>query len=413
MLKWIFRPAGAGRGAGGPGRRHARWIVFQSGDRGSAKPQRPLRPSCAGEQEVAFLYPATNNAGVGAVRPRRVERLPATACRRCYPGLEGADHRDLMRRGRLQAVPGRIPRRGSCVTRRVQLLGGTSENDCRLVFRWYKLTSDWSPPPGSRHCSPGSRRRWPSSAATTVTGAASWPASWPARPRSLPEADRPLLLLTTATADKVPRPDWIPPRLLPGRTSPKTASRWGEAHGGSERHLRRPDLPLLLHQPPDGHRRHPASSGAGRNCAPTSTRPSSGSGPTTPIRKDLVDGYRVGAGPPRGRHPVAAMGRSSAAASAWACIRGPWPAGFTSRVFSIPPTGDLPVAHRFQRRQLRRPQPLRGKGGPGLLSAQGRQQQSRQVFPARRVDRPARAGRCSLSPARRRRGAFLREPGVS
>jgi hypothetical protein len=189
FLKWAFRPTvligisvilvGA-----------AAFIVFQP-EPSSGKP-RPLAVG-PGEQEIVFLYPATNNAAW--------ERF-----------VSAVDHAA----GRLrQTFPGLEVVRGTTDT------AGTSENAVaeiglrwpgdashrsradRLVFRWYKLTSEWSPQawidallarsPPPLAIIGGNNSYWGRELALQLRDAGT----------ELPEETRPLLLLTTATADKV------------------------------------------------------------------------------------------------------------------------------------------------------------------------------------------------------------------
>ncbi len=147
-------------------------------------------PVAEDEREVAWLYAATNPTAwerfVAGVR-RSAERLQAA-----YPGLEA------------HIGPEAFPKH-TTVTPQVSLTFPATGR--HLVFRWYKLTSDlktrdWieallrrNPPPlaiigGSS--SDGAREL-----ATYLQEATT-------RLPELPEEKRPLLLLTTATADRVP-----------------------------------------------------------------------------------------------------------------------------------------------------------------------------------------------------------------
>jgi hypothetical protein len=181
MIKWLTRPylllalSGA-LVAGGA------FLVFQA----RPAPMRPLPlPVAAGEQEIAWLYPATSASTwerfVASVR-RAAERWESR-----YPGLEA------------QVTEATFPRQTTTTPEvRLALPGGP-----RLVFRWYKLTSTWkthdwvdalmhrSPPPLAvlgGNSSDGARELAVKLAQLC---------------EPLPEEDRPLLLLTTATADQV------------------------------------------------------------------------------------------------------------------------------------------------------------------------------------------------------------------
>jgi hypothetical protein len=183
-------------------------VVFQ------ARPQsvgaRPL-PVAAGDHEIAWLYPATNEAAwerlVAAVGPV-VERLRASD-----PGF------------RADVGPAAFPPQTTAVPEFALALPGGSQ----LVFRWYRLTSDTK----VRDWVPALVRRSPPPLAI-IGGNSSDAARHLARNLArhtthLAEADRPLLLLTTATADRVTGEDEIDPdpdagagiglnRLYPGRT---------------------------------------------------------------------------------------------------------------------------------------------------------------------------------------------------
>jgi hypothetical protein len=189
LLKWAFRPGvliaasivlvGA-----------AALVVYQSESK-QGKPQ-PLAVE-SGEQEVAFLYQATSNSAwerfVAAV-----DRA-ATNLQTSYPGLEVV--RNAMQDGAsIQTV--------AEVALRFPVQNASKRRAQRLVFRWYKLTSEWSPqvwidallartPPPVAIIG-GNNSYWGRELALQLSRAAG----------ALPESDRPLLLLTTATADHVP-----------------------------------------------------------------------------------------------------------------------------------------------------------------------------------------------------------------
>lgn len=185
-LKWIFRPsvlivisilllAAATR------------IVFPL-DAGAGKPQPlALRP---GEFEIAWLYPATSSTAW--------ERF-ALAIRQATIRLQ-KEFPD--RRWEMTA-----DEHGSAATTpQVSLswsLGTQRDSDRRLVVRWYKLTSQWTPEAWIRallHRRPaplaivgGNNSYWARELAVQLE----------ALTRETSMASRPLLLLTTATADRV------------------------------------------------------------------------------------------------------------------------------------------------------------------------------------------------------------------
>ena len=173
-MGWIFRPAvlvavsvlllGV-----------AAWLLLQA-DSVPGTP-RPL-PVASGTREVAWLYPATSASSwerlVLGVK-RAADRL----------GLQAAEG------GADASSPSQVPE--------VSIRWGNEA----LVFRWYKLTSAWKasawakalarrdPPPLA--VLSGSSTYWARVAALALSKEC----------RGLPEQDRPLLLLTTATADNV------------------------------------------------------------------------------------------------------------------------------------------------------------------------------------------------------------------
>jgi hypothetical protein len=184
LLRWLFRPAvlivvSALLVAA------AALIVFRPVS-GAVRPQRlPLR---AGDSEIAFIYPATNGAAwdrfVGAVR-RTCDRLQET-----YPGMTVHEH----------AAPG-----GAGGTATAEVVLAWPGNSRRIVFRWYKLTSDWTAdawmkellqPPYPLAVIGGGNSTWARELALTLRDAGA----------GLPEKARPLLLITTATADRVADP---------------------------------------------------------------------------------------------------------------------------------------------------------------------------------------------------------------
>jgi hypothetical protein len=161
-------------------------FILAPWERSATRPQPvALRP---GEQEIAWLYPATSTT--------TWERL-ATAVRQAnerlqddFPGLQW--QRDPDGATGARSAP------------EITLTWGDGKS--RLVFRWYKLTSQWSPQAWveallARRPAPlavigGNNSYWAAELARQLAEATT----------EVPQAYRPLLLLTTATADRVPRP---------------------------------------------------------------------------------------------------------------------------------------------------------------------------------------------------------------
>lgn len=181
LIRWLFRPVALIGVSALLIAAAAALVVYRPGG-GAVKPQRP--PLRAGDAEVAFIYPATNGTSwdrfVAAVRRSR-NRLRAS-----YPGLEVHEN----------AAPGAA---GSTATPEVILQWPSGR---RLVFRWYKLTSEWTPelwmkellrPPYPLAIIGGGNSTWARALALSLRDATP----------SLPEEVRPLLLITTATADRV------------------------------------------------------------------------------------------------------------------------------------------------------------------------------------------------------------------
>jgi hypothetical protein len=180
-LKWAFHPAALIAvsallvGAAG--------LVLLPHGQGGAPVPLPVRP---GEQEIAWLYPATSATNwerfASAVR-QATENLEG----RLFPGLEWEHDGDGTARSTPQIT--------------LRWPGGQG----KLVFRWYKLTSQqttraWiealvarDPPPLAVVGGNVSDRA--RELAVELQRAAA----------ALPPEKRPLLLLTTATADRVPR----------------------------------------------------------------------------------------------------------------------------------------------------------------------------------------------------------------
>lgn len=158
-------------------------VVFQA----NPPPIRPTPlPVASGDEEIAWLYPATSAANwerfVTAIR-RAGDRL-----RNDQPGLTVFDG------------PAAFPQQ-TTATPEVALSWPSQGR--RLVFRWYKLTSDWK----TRDWVEALVRRRPPPLAVvggnTSDAARELAIVMRAATAALPEAKRPLLLLTTATADRV------------------------------------------------------------------------------------------------------------------------------------------------------------------------------------------------------------------
>ncbi len=157
-------------------------VVFQ-GPPAQGRPA-PL-PVASGDVEIVWLYTATNATSwerfVTAVR-RTAERLHGD-----HPGLQ-AD------------INAAFPRQTTAVPE--VSLSGPGPGP-RFVFRWYKLTSDWK----TRDWIEALLRRRPPPLAiiggSSSDNARELAAHLNQLAEDLPEADRPLLLLTTATADRV------------------------------------------------------------------------------------------------------------------------------------------------------------------------------------------------------------------
>lgn len=159
-------------------------VIFQMGPTPNGPTPQPVRP---GDWEVVWLYPATN-AGSW-------ERFVA-AVRRAAEHLRG-DYADMQLHDGPLAFPAE-----TTATPEVALSWSASGK--RLVFRWYKLTSDWK----TRDWIDALVQREPPPLAIiggNNSDAAREVAHYlHAATKALPEAKRPLLLLTTATADRVP-----------------------------------------------------------------------------------------------------------------------------------------------------------------------------------------------------------------
>jgi hypothetical protein len=140
-----------------------------------------------GDHEIVWLYPATNPAAwerfVAAVR-----RAPE-ALRKDHPAV------------RAEVDPAAAFPQHTTAVPEVALALGPGQG--RLVFRWYKLTSDWS----TRDWVEALLKRAPPPRAviggSSSDGARDLASQLSQVAAALPEGSRPLLLLTTATADRV------------------------------------------------------------------------------------------------------------------------------------------------------------------------------------------------------------------
>src|SRR5262245_35017033 len=185
FMRWLFRPtvlivvSGLLVCA-------AALVMLRSGSE-SVPPRRS--PPRGGDQEIAFIYPATSGTSwdrfVAAVR-RASARLQHT-----YPGLT------------VRESVGSADDSGTATPEVVLEWPGSSR---RLLFRWYKLTSDWTlqawmkellRPPYPLAVIGGSNSHWARELAASLRDACS----------DIPASSRPLLLVTTATADSVAASD--------------------------------------------------------------------------------------------------------------------------------------------------------------------------------------------------------------
>jgi hypothetical protein len=170
-------------------------VVFQS-EPGLSKPQ-PLAVG-PGEQEVAFLYPATSSNAWE--RFAAAVELSCARLQGVYPGLS------MRRDTAAVAFPGVLPRSerdaGAAVSPSVSVTWPGPAG--RVVFRWYKLTSDWSP----RAWAEALLARDPPPLAVIGGNNSYWgrelALAFAAASADVPADRLPLLLLTTATADRVP-----------------------------------------------------------------------------------------------------------------------------------------------------------------------------------------------------------------
>ena len=184
LFRWGFRPAALIAISVGL-LALAALVVFPH-DRSEGRPQ-PL-PLAAGEQEIAWLYPATNTTSW--------ERLTAAiqqACKRLaltHPGLEMELDSGGPGESAITTAPPRIAlswpgRRG------------------KLVFRWYKLTSQWTPQEWVRALVARDRPPLAIVGGNSSYWARELGCALALETKEVEEAIRPLLLLTNATADSV------------------------------------------------------------------------------------------------------------------------------------------------------------------------------------------------------------------
>jgi hypothetical protein len=147
-------------------------------------------PVADGDAEVVWLYAATN--------PAAWERFVAAV--RHAPEALRKDHPDV----RAEVDPAAAFPQQTTAVPEVALSFGPGQG--RLVFRWYKLTSDWS----TRDWVEALLKRAPPPLAviggSSSDGARDLAWQFQQAGDALPESARPLLLLTTATADRVVAP---------------------------------------------------------------------------------------------------------------------------------------------------------------------------------------------------------------
>jgi hypothetical protein len=185
-------------------------VVFQAAPPANRPAPLAVAP---GDHEIAWLYPAINATNwerfVTAVR-RSGERL-----RSDYPDL------------RVEDGPAAFPAQ-STATPEVALSWPASKR--RLVFRWYKLTSDWK----TRDWALALMRRRPPPLAiiggSTSDAARELAIHLHDAAANVPEAERPLLLLSTATADFVPQENEESPGIDPAAATKVELSRLYGGH---------------------------------------------------------------------------------------------------------------------------------------------------------------------------------------
>ena len=155
-----------------------------------AQPRPAPSPVEQGDREIVWLYTATNASSW--------ERFVA-AVRRAAPRLQD-DHPGIQP----QIGDAAFPKQTTAVPEVSLALPGLGP---RLVFRWYKLTSDWKT--GDWVEALLKRRPPPLAIIGGSSSDAARELAWQLKKRSgdIPESERPLLLLTTATADRVTNPE--------------------------------------------------------------------------------------------------------------------------------------------------------------------------------------------------------------
>lgn len=196
FLKWVFRPGVLIAvsivlvGAAGV-------VMLPMGN--SAGRPHPL-PVRSDEQEIVWLYPATNTTSWD--RFAMAVQQASEHLRQRYPGVE-VEH-DSGRTPAATAVPEvalswpETPRD----TRTHDIPPGLRGK--RLVFRWYKLTSEWSLPAWIEALLARDPPPLAIIGGNTSNAARELALQLERTAVRLPEARRPLLLLTYATADRVP-----------------------------------------------------------------------------------------------------------------------------------------------------------------------------------------------------------------
>jgi hypothetical protein len=212
LVRWGFRPAALIAISVGL-LALAALVVFPF-DRSEGRPQ-PL-PVAVGEQEIAWLYPATNTTSwerLTTAVQQASKRLAST-----YPGLDWELDSGSRGETSLTTAPPTVA---------LTWPGGRG----KLVFRWYKLTSQWT----TRDWVRALMARNPPPLAIVGGNTSYWARELGGcleeETRDIAEAIRPLLLLTTATADRVNTAESVPhaPRteenrmvdltgIYPGRT---------------------------------------------------------------------------------------------------------------------------------------------------------------------------------------------------
>ncbi len=183
-------------------------VVFQA--RPAANRPLPL-PVAAGDREIAWLYPATS----------------ATAWERFVSAVRQVAERLEVEQPGFQATIG--PKAFPPQTVAVPEVALMRPDGGRLVFRWYKLTSGWKTRDWVEALLQRARPPLAIIGGSSSHAARELARQLAAQTGHLPESDRPVLLLTTATADRVSDEDAPSAdvdteageglnRLYPGRT---------------------------------------------------------------------------------------------------------------------------------------------------------------------------------------------------